>query len=342
MQAFGLDALALTELPVPKPGAGEVLVNITAFSLNYLDLMVIRGDYNPRLALPHVPGSDAAGVVEAVGAGVTQWKPGDRVTTTFIQKWLSGEVTADALASRLGCEQRGIFAQYVVLPAYGLVPTPAHLTDPEAATLPIAGLTAWAGLMKHGGLQPGQTVLVQGTGGVSVFALQLAKAAGCRAIATSGSDEKLAAMKALGADFLINYRALPNWEEEVLRLTEGQGADLTLDVAGSGTVNQSMRSVKLGGFVGLVGFLSGLRFDFDLFNAIVGNKTLKGFSVASRDSFAALNGALAVNRIKPVIDTVFPASRVREAFAYLESGRHHGQCVHRRHQRTVPGRFSNP
>jgi NADPH:quinone reductase-like Zn-dependent oxidoreductase len=327
MQAFGLDALVLTELPVPKLGAGQVLVNITAFSLNYLDLMVIRGDYNPHLALPHIPGSDAAGVVTAVGKGVSTCKPGDRVTTTFVQQWLSGAVTAEFLASRLGCERPGVFAQYVVLPTYGLVPTPPHLSDQEAATLPIAGLTAWVGLMEHAGLQPGQTVLVQGTGGMSVFALQFAKASGCRVIATSGSDQKLETMKALGADALINYRATPLWEEEVLRLTEGRGADLTLDVAGEHTVNQSMRAVKLGGFVGLVGFLSGLRLEFDLFTAIVGNKTLKGYSVGSRESFAAMNQALTTNGIRPVIDRVFPASQVREAFEYLESGKHLGKVV---------------
>jgi NADPH:quinone reductase-like Zn-dependent oxidoreductase len=327
MQGFGLDALGLTELPVPAPGAGQVLVNITAFSLNYLDLMVIKGGYNPRLPLPHIPGSDAAGVVTAVGEGVSTFKPGDRVTTTFVQQWLSGAVTAEFLASRLGCEGPGVFAQYVVLPAYGLVPSPPHLSDQEAATLPIAGLTAWVGLMEHAGLQPGQTVLVQGTGGVSVFALQFAKSAGCRVIATSGSDQKLETMKALGADALINYRATPRWEEEVLRLTEGRGADLTLDVAGEHTVNQSMRAVKLGGFVGLVGFLSGLRLEFDLFTAIVSNKTLKGYSVGSRESFAAMNQALATNGIRPVIDRVFPASQVREAFDYLESGKHLGKIV---------------
>ncbi len=327
MQGFGLDALSLTELPVPAPWAGQVLVKVTAFSLNYLDLMVIKGGYNPRLPLPHIPGSDAAGVVTAVGEGVSTFKPGDRVTTTFVQQWLSGAVTAEFLASRLGCEGPGVFAQYVVLPAYGLVPTLPHLSDQEAATLPIAGLTAWVGLMEHAGLQPGHTVLVQGTGGVSVFALQFAKAAGCRVIATSGSDQKLETMKALGADALINYRATPRWEEEVLRLTEGRGADLTLDVAGEHTVNQSMRAVKLGGFVGLVGFLSGLRLEFDLFTAIVGNKTLKGYSVGSRENFAAMNQAMATNGIRPVIDRVFPASQVREAFDYLESGKHLGKIV---------------
>jgi NADPH:quinone reductase-like Zn-dependent oxidoreductase len=327
MQAFGLDALALTELPVPKPKAGEVLVNITACSLNYLDLMVIKGGYNPRLPLPHIPGSDAAGVVTAVGEGVSTFKPGDRVTTTFVQQWLSGAVTAEFMASRLGCERPGVFAQYVVLPAYGLVPTPPHLSDQEAATLPIAGLTAWVGL--------------DGTRRVAARANRTGPGHGrrfrvCPAICQSGGlpghchlgqRPEAETMKALGADALINYRATPHLEEEVLRLTEGRGADLTLDVAGERTVNQSMRAVKLGGFVGLVGFLSGLRLEFDLFTAIVGNKTLKGYSVGSRESFAAMNQALTTNGIRPVIDRVFPASQVREAFDYLDSGKHLGKVV---------------
>lgn len=323
----GIEYLQVQDQPKPLPKQGQVLINVKAFSLNYLDLFVTNGIDQLGLPLPHVPGSDAAGVVEAVGEGVTRFKPGDRVTTHYIQSWHTGEAQPHDTRARLGIAQPGVFAEFVTLDAQNVVATPGYLTDEEAATLPIAALTAWTGLFDHGGLKPGQTLLVQGTGGVSLFALQFAKAAGASVIITSSSDQKLARAKALGADYLINYTANPNWAEQVRALTNGIGADLTLDVVGPATITQSIKAVKTGGTVALVGLLSGVNLEFDVLSVIDGRVTLKGFSVASRDSFEAMNRALAITKIKPVIDRVFPADQIKDALNFLASGQHFGKIV---------------
>ncbi len=324
---FGVENLRVTQRPVPQPRPGEVLVRIEAVSLNYLDLVLVRGTYLPDLPLPLVPASDGAGVVAGIGAGVSQWKEGDRVTVHYMQDWVTGELTPEAQQSKVGQQRPGVLAEYVTIPAHGLVRTPGHLSPEQASTLPIAGLTAWVGLVEYGKLQVGQTVLTQGTGGVSIAALQIARAAGARVIATSGSNEKLDKLRSLGADAVINYRQVPDWDREVKRLTGGRGVDITLDIAGAETLNQSVRAVKLDGVVGMVGFVSGKELSFDVVQALRGGVQLKGSHVGSRQSFENYVNALEINRIVPVIDKVFPVDQVQEAYQYLESGQHFGKVV---------------
>ena len=327
LSAFGLDHLRLVERPTPAPGPSQLLIRIEAVSLNYLDLMVVRGHYNPALSFPHVPGADGAGTVQAVGAGVTGWQPGDRVTTHFMQAWLDGPPTLRSAGANLGVNQPGVLAEYVVLPAGGVVRTPAHLSSAEAATLPIAGLTAWAGLVEYGHLRPGQTVLTQGTGGVSIAALQLAKAAGARVIATTSSDDKAAQLRALGADEVINHRTTPDWPAQVRALTGGAGADLTINTVGGDTLEQSLRALQLGGFMGFVGVVKGQEATFNVPQAFSQFATLKGYSVGSRRMLEDYGRALEINRIHPVIDRTFPLAQTLEALRYLESAAHVGKVV---------------
>ena len=325
--AFGLYHLQLVERPTPEPGPGQLLIRIEAVSLNHLDLMIVRGQYAPDLPLPHVPGADGAGTVQAVGAGVTDWQPGDRVTTHFMQAWLDGPPTPRSAEANLGVKQPGVLAEYVVLPARGVVRTPAHLNSAEAATLPIAGLTAWAGLVEYGHLRLGQTVLVQGTGGVSIAALQLAKAAGARVLATTSSDDKAALLRALGADEVINHRTSPDWPAQVKALTGGVGADLTINTVGGETLEQSLRALRPGGFMGFVGVVKGQEATFNVPHAFGQYATLKGYSVGSRRMFENYGRALEINRIHPVIDRTFPLAEAPEAFCYLESAAHVGKVV---------------
>ncbi|WP_198174933.1 zinc-dependent alcohol dehydrogenase family protein [Spirosoma arboris] len=327
LSAFGIEHLHVVERAEPTLKEQDVLVQIEAVSLNYLDLALIKGVYKPDLAFPAIPTSDGSGTVLQVGNAVTRWKPGDRVTVHFKQDWLSGPTTAETEARRVGVTLPGVLAQRVVLPEHGLVRTPDSLTAEEASTLPIAGLTAWSGLLDEGNLQIGQTLLVQGTGGVSLAALQLAKASGARVIATTSSDEKAQKLRTLGADHVINYRQTPNWEQSVLELTAGKGADITLDVAGTETFTKSMQAVKQNGFVGIVGFLSGTEAPMNLYIPVLKSLTLRGLSVGSRQAFEQYLQALTVMQIKPVIDRVFPIEQVQDAFRYFESGQHFGKVV---------------
>ncbi len=325
--AFGLEKLQLVERPTPAPGPGQLLIRIEAVSLNYLDLMVVRGHYNPQLALPHVPGADGAGTVQAVGTGVTDWQPGDRVTTHFMQNWLDGPPTAHSADAKLGATLPGVLAEYVVLPASGVVRTPAHMSSAEAATLPVAGLTAWVGLVEYGHLRPGQTVLTQGTGGVSIAALQLAKAAGARVIATTGSADKAGQLRALGADEVINYRTTPDWPAQVKALTGGEGVDLTLNTVGGESINQSLQAIRPGGLVGLVGVIEGVEATFNMSQAFSSFATLKAYQVGSRRRFEDYGRALESSGIRPVVDRTFPLAEAQAAFRYLEEGAHVGKVV---------------
>ncbi len=238
---FGLDALTLTERPQPQPGPQQVLVRIKAASLNYRDLLVVKGQYNPKMPLPRIPLSDAAGEVAAIGPGVARVKTGQRVAAIFMQKWLSGEVDESKAKSALGGAIDGLLAEYAVLHEDGLVPVPEHLSFEEAATLPCAAVTAWHGLVSEGRIKPGDTVLVQGTGGVSLFALQFARLAGARVIITSSNNEKLQRARPLGAAECINYKETPEWGEKVRELTGGRGVDHVVEVGGAGTLGQSLR-----------------------------------------------------------------------------------------------------
>lgn len=324
---FGIENLKITSAPKPTPGPHEVLVKIEAASLNYLDLMVINGQYNPQLPLPHVPCSDGSGTVEATGSNVTLWKKGDRVTTQFIQQWISGSKTPELFLSRTGLEHPGVLREYISIPETALVRTPDILSAEEASTLPIAALTAWTGLFEYARLKPGQTVLTQGTGGVSIFALQLAKAAGARVIALSGSPAKVEKLRALGADDVINYRETPDWHVEARRLTGREGVDAILDVVGTDTLTKSIYALKADGFIGLTGNLSGAVVPFNIYDTVPANVTLRGISVGSVENFKALLKAIETVKLKPVIDSVFPIDKIQDAYRYMQQGTFVGKIV---------------
>lgn len=326
LQAFGLEHLVPVERPEPRPGPRQALVRLHAASLNYRDLLVARGVYNPRLKFPRVPLSDGVGEVVAVGEGATRVKPGERVAACFMPRWFSGRLTEEAARSALGGERDGVLAGYLALDEDGLVPVPAHLSDEEAATLPCAAVTAWHALIASGRLSPGETVLLQGTGGVSLFALQFAKLCGARVIITSKSDEKLARAMALGADELINYDTCPEWQERVRELTGGLGVDHVVELGGAGTLAQSLRAVRLGGRISLIGVLAGAG-TVDPLPILMKQVRVRGIFVGSREMFEAMNRAIAHHRLHPVVDRVFGFEEAGEAYRYLESQSHFGKVV---------------
>src|SRR4051812_26881742 len=285
---WGLDAIQVVEKPDPAPGAGQVLVRMKAVSLNYRDLLMVQGMYGRGAGSSTdviTPFSDGCGVIEAVGAGVTRVKPGDRVATLFFQNWISGPPTLEKLSSSLGFPIPGAGRELAVLSQDGVSKVPEFLSDQQVATLPCAALTAWRALFEDGNLQPADTVVLQGTGGVSIFGLQFAHAAGYRTIVTSSSDEKLARAKSMGADHLVNYREVPEWGKAVRDATGGVGADLIIEVGGGGTIEQSMRAIKIGGHIAVVGVVAGMGGNFNP-AALIGNSAkLQGLSVGSRDMF---------------------------------------------------------
>jgi len=324
---FGLDALRLVERTDPSPGPGQVVVRVEATSLNYRDLLTVQGSYNPKQPLPLVPLSDGAGEVEAVGPGVTRVKAGDRVAAIFAQKWIAGRPTRERMRSSLGGPLDGMLAQRVALDAEGVVPVPEHLSFEEAACLPCAAVTAWSALVEQGGLRAGETLLVLGTGGVSLFALQFACLLGARAIVTSSSDVKLERARGLGAADVINYRTTPDWEKAVKEMTGGVGADHVLEVGGAGTLARSLRAVRMGGQVSLVGNLAGLDAQLNLALVFMQGVRAQGVLVGSRETFEAMNRAIALHRLRPVVDRVFPFEEARAALEYLASQQHFGKVV---------------
>ncbi|MBN8226497.1 NAD(P)-dependent alcohol dehydrogenase [Corallococcus macrosporus] len=332
MQAYelqhttGSSSWTLVEKPQPQPGPGQALVRIHAVSLNYRDLIITRGTY-PGLKLPLIPCSDGAGQVVAVGHGVTRVKPGDRVAPTFFQTWTDGERTPERVAHALGGSVPGVLSEYVCLDAEGLALLPDWLSYEEGATLPCAAVTAWNALVPQGGLKAGQTVLAQGTGGVSIFALQFARLLGARVIITSSQDDKLQRAKALGAEGLINYRQTQDWEQAVLTLTGGQGVDHVLEVGGAGTLPRSVAATKAGGHIALIGLLTGAPGKPD--TSATGSKHLRVVStyVGSREMFEDMLKAMSREKTRPVIDRVFPFAQARESLQYMESGGHFGKIV---------------
>jgi NADPH:quinone reductase-like Zn-dependent oxidoreductase len=323
----GVDALKLNELPEPKPGPGQVLVRVRATSLNYRDLMIASGHYGAPVSLPLIPLSDGAGEIAAVGEGVTQWKRGDRVAGTFFQNWQTGPVRREVFDSALGGTVNGMLAESVVLSAEGVVAIPPHLSFAEAATLPCAALTAWHALVTSGCVSADQTVLLLGTGGVSIFGLQFAKLHGARAIITSSSDEKLGRARSLGADETINYRATPEWDKEVHRLTDTAGADHVVEVGGADTFPKSLRALALGGTISVIGGVSGFSANVPLPDILSKSALIRGIYVGNRDMFEAMNRAIARHRLKPAIDRDFPFGEVPAAYRYQQSGAHFGKVV---------------
>jgi NADPH:quinone reductase-like Zn-dependent oxidoreductase len=327
LNTFGLDGLALTNAELPAPGPREVLVHLHAASLNFRDLMTVTGVYNPRMALPRIPGSDAAGTVTAIGSEVTRFAPGDRVTTLFFQDWRDGEIQPATGKSALGGSIDGAFTTARCFPETGLIAAPDYLTHEQAATLPCAALTAWNALVEKGNVRAGETVLVLGTGGVSLFALQIARMHGARVIVTSSSDAKLARARALGADETINYRTTPNWDDVVLKLTANRGVDHVVEVGGSGTLPRSLRSARPSGHVYIIGVLSGPGDGIDVRTVLTKSLNVCGTYVGSEAMFHRMNAAFAANKIQPVIDQVFPLASYREAFTHMQNGSHFGKIV---------------
>ncbi len=324
--SFGIDSLTLTERPQPQPAAGQVLVKIRACSLNYRDMMMVKGIYDPKLRFPLVPLSDGAGEIVAAGEGVSRVRVGDSVAGAFMQKWLDGGATDAKAKSALGGAIPGVAAEYVAFDAEGVVRFPEHLTDEEAATLPCAAVTAWNALVTTGKLKAGDTVLVQGTGGVSLFALQFAKALGARVIATSSSDAKLKRVLELGASDGINYKTTPEWGKRAREITGGVGVDHVVEVGGAGTLTESLRAVRMGGRISLIGVLSGGG-QVDPRPILMKNVCVQGIFVGSRAMFEAMNDAIARHRVRPIVDRVFPFGELPDALRHMELGAHFGKIA---------------
>ncbi|SER42641.1 NADPH:quinone reductase [Faunimonas pinastri] len=325
--AAGIDSLTLAEAETPRPKRGQVLIRVRATSLNYRDLMVVKGQYG-RGGVPEniVPLSDGAGEVVEIGEDVERVKAGDRVAGIFMQNWLAGPPTSAHAASALGGAIDGMLSEYVVLDQNGLVPIPDHMSFEEAATLPCAAVTAWNALFGGRPLKPGETVLVLGSGGVSLFALQFARMTGARVIATSSSDEKIEKLKAFGASDCVNYRARPDWDKAVRDLTGDSGVDHVVEVGGPGTLPLSIDSVRIGGSIALIGVLSD-NHRIDPSPILRKSINLRGIYVGSREMFEAMNRAIATQEMRPVIDRVFPFAEAQDAYRLLESQKHLGKIV---------------
>ncbi|MBU1378255.1 MAG: NAD(P)-dependent alcohol dehydrogenase [Alphaproteobacteria bacterium] len=327
---WGPDAIQVVEVPDPTPGQGQVLVRMKACSLNYRDFLMIHGMYGRAAASATdiiTPFSDGCGYVEAVGPGVTRFKAGDRVSTLFFQNWVSGPPTLEKLMSALGFPIPGAGAELQVFSQEGLSKVPDFLTDNEVATLPCAALTAWRGVFQDARLEPADTVVLQGTGGVSIFGLQFAKAAGYRTIITSSSDEKLERAKALGADHVVNYKTTPEWSKAVRAATGGKGADFIMEVGGGGTIQESMKAIKVGGHIAIIGIVAGAGEPFNP-AALIGNSAkLQGLSVGSRDMFEPMCRAIELHQIRPVVDKVYPWTEAKAAIGAMAAGEHFGKIV---------------
>lgn len=329
IQKFGLEGLSIVARPEPEPGASQVLVRMHAWSLNYRDLMTVTGRYNPRLKLPQIPLSDGAGEVVAVGPGVNGLRPGDRVANTFFERWVSGIATEKTARTALGAGRDGVLAEYVVLHEDGILPIPEHLTYEEAATLPCAAVTAWNALVVEGRIKAGDVILTLGTGGVSIFALQFALMHGARVIITSSSDEKLEKARQLGASHTINYNQTPDWGKSVRQITGGRGADLVVELGGSGTFNQSVAALRRGGHMSLIGVLAHAG-EANIVPVLMNGIRVQGIFVGSSEMFASMNAAIALQRLRPVIHRTFGFDEVPDAFQLMESGKHFGKiCISR-------------
>ncbi|REK75051.1 zinc-dependent alcohol dehydrogenase family protein [Paenibacillus paeoniae] len=325
---FGLDHVTEADLPIPSPARGEVLIRMKAVSLNARDIGVIDGFYNPELSEPLIPVSDGVGEVIALGEQAGKFQVGERVSPIFTQSWKSGEATRENWITSLGSPLQGLLAEYVVFPEEGLVRVPEHLTDIEAATLPCAGVTAWHAIVEEGKVKEGDTIVVQGTGGVSLFALQFAKLQGAKVIVTSSSDIKLARAKALGADYGIHYKDTEQWDEAVLTYTEGRGADHIVDLGGGTTLNRSISALRVGGQISMIGILSGASVDsLAIVPAILRRARLQAINVGSRDMFERMNAAIAYHQLRPVVDTVYPFTQALEALSHLAKGSYFGKLA---------------
>jgi len=323
----GIDALVIADRPMPKPLYRQVLIKVAACSLNYRDLSIVRGNYVMRTRDNLIPLSDGAGEVVEVGPGVMRVQVGDKVAGCFFQRWPGGDPGPYTPASALGGAIDGMLCEYAVLEEDGVVKIPEHLSLEEGATLPCAAVTAWSAMMHHAKLTAGQTVLLQGTGGVSIFGLQLARALGIAAVITSSSDEKLDRAKALGAACGINYKTTPEWDEAARAFTGGRGVDHVLEVGGAGTLVRSFGAICVGGKISIIGGLSGRASEFNAGLIFSRRANVQGISVGSMQMFEAMNAAIAVSKIKPAIDRIFGFDEVPEAFRHMAAGAHFGKIV---------------
>ena len=325
---FGLSHLYKCEIPHAPCPPGHVRLKMRAVSLNYRDLLMIKGAYNPRQELPLIPCSDGVGQITEVGDSVTGFEPGDRVAGVFAPEWQSGPPNSQNIRQTRGGPLPGMLTQEIVLPAHGVIKVPEFLTDTQAATLPCAGLTAYNALFVQGSLKRTQKVLILGSGGVSLFALQLAKAAGATVIATSSSDFKLEKLKLYGADHTINYQTTPQWSRAVREITAGQGVDHVVEVGGAGTLAQSLKSVGVGGTVSLIGVLSGTKEELNVLPVLMNQIRIQGIFVGSKDGFQALNDYISHKQVTPLVSQVFGFDEAIEAFKAFEKGLHIGKiCV---------------
>jgi len=325
ISSFGIDSLEFAERPSAEPGPGEVQIKIRAVSFNFRDLLMIKGLYNPKLKLPRIPCSDGAGEVTAVGEGVTQWKSGDRVAGIFMQNWIDGPASPVKVKGALGGDIDGVLAESVVLNEHGLVRVPRHLGFEEASTLPCAAVTAWNALA-CANLKPGSTVLVQGTGGVSIFALQFARLMGMRILGVSSSEEKLERARQYGLDVGLNYRSKPEWDRWVLDQTGGEGVDLVIEVGGVGTLPRSLRAVRMGGVIAQIGVLSAPGEAIPLPLILHKQTTIRGIYVGSRSDFDDMNRSIELAQLRPVLAS-FSWTETREVLHRMEAGEHFGKLV---------------
>lgn len=324
--AFSIDNLKLVDLPTPQPKRGDILIRVRAASLNYRDYAILAGGYMPQLKLPYTPASDACGVVEAIGEDVTRFKVGDRVIPCYIQGWRDGALTVEQRnGGSLGAPLTGVLQDYVLVPAEEAVAAPDYLTDAEASTLPIAALTAWS-CLEQGGLKAGQTVLVQGTGGVALFAAQFAKANGARVIGLTSTDAKADLMRQLGVDTVINYRQTPEWGNAVREATGGRGVDIVVETTGS-SLSQSLTAVRFNGFIGVIGFVGGMETPLNIRQLVGPMIRMQGIVVGSRAGLEAMMRMMSMHKMKPVIDSTFPLAQAAEGFRRMEKGAHSGKIV---------------
>ncbi|MGE0766198.1 MAG: NAD(P)-dependent alcohol dehydrogenase [Hyphomicrobiaceae bacterium] len=321
----GIEALQLNETRARAPGVGEVAVRMHANSINYRDFLTVTDPVSRKLPYPRVPNSDGAGEVIAVGPGVSEVKVGDRVASCFFQRWTDGSCSAEAMASALGGAVDGVLAEEAILRADGVVPMPKHLSFAEAATLPCAGLTAWNAIVKTGQTKAGDWVLLLGTGGVSIFALQFAHMMGARTIVTSSSDDKLETARSLGATVTVNYRRHPSWEEAVLEATQGRGVDLAVEVTGAKNLPKTINATRIAGRIALIGAMHGGAIDPAQF--MRRSIRIQGIYVGSRRMFLDMIRAVEAQNLKPVIDTSFRFEQAREAYRHMEGQGHLGKIV---------------
>jgi len=313
---------------MPEIKSGEILVRMTAASLNYRDLLVVRGVGSWKPLAARIPVSDGVGEIVAVGKRVSHWKVGDHVAGIFLPKWLDGELTADKYQLPLGgAAADGVLSEHVVFDQNSVVKIPSNLSDAEAATLPVAALTAWHAVIRRSQVQSGEHVLIHGTGGVSLFATQFVRARGGQPIVTSSRDEKLERAKELGASATINYKKVPDWDKQVLELTNGKGVDHVIEVVGGENLNRSLNAVKLSGTISFIGLMAGLRAPINTYQFVTKNVRIHGIETGSREMFEEMNRFIELHQLKPVIDKTFVFDEIHKALKYLESGAHFGKIT---------------